>query len=137
MLEKKLDMLASQTKELRSKITNDINIVPSLNKTIEVKIVDTMSVSKPDPNIGADIDFNSVVFKMQNGQISEPIRTQRGFFIVQMKNITPFDQNLYTAESGKIRDGLLSQKKQGVVQEWIADLKEKAVIVDNRDKFFR
>ena len=74
---------------------------------------------------------------MQNGQISDPIRTNRGYFIVQMKSITHFDQAKFQQEFETIRNGIITQKKQTIVQDWITDLKETAEIVDNRDIFFR
>jgi hypothetical protein len=54
-----------------------------------------------------------------------------------MKNITPFDQAKFQQEYDKIKTSLITQKKQTIVQDWIAELKDKAVIVDNRDKLFR
>jgi parvulin-like peptidyl-prolyl isomerase len=74
---------------------------------------------------------------MQAGQISDPIRTNKGYYIVQIKSITPFDQNKYQQEYETIKSGMLAQKKQTILQDWITELKENAVIVDNRDKFYR
>jgi hypothetical protein len=53
-----------------------------------------------------------------------------------MRSITPFDQEKYKAQADIIRQQLTMQKKQSIVQDWLADLKEHAVIVDNRDKYF-
>jgi hypothetical protein len=137
LLEKKLDMLKSQAEDLRSKISgNDLNSIKSINPNISIQRADTMTVSIPSPLIGTDHNFNFIVFKMTAGQISDPIRTQRGYFIVQMKNITSFDQAKYNQESDKLRTDLLAQRKQSFFQEWLADLKDKSVIV-NRDRFGR
>ncbi len=137
-MEKKLDMLKQQAVDLRGKITgNDLNSLKNVNAQINIITADSVSVGKPNPQIGADQEFNNVVYKMQNGQLSDPIRTQRGYYIVQMKNITPFDQNSFTAKSESIRTALLTQKKQTIVQDWITNLKDRAVIVDNRERFFR
>lgn len=133
--EKKLDFLKTQASDLRSKITgNDINSLKNINSQLNIIRVDTSTVSVPSPVIGSDFDFNSVVYKLQNGQISEPIRTARGYYIVQMRNIGQVDQAKFQQEFESIRAQLISAKKQNIVQEWLADLKEKAVIVDNRDK---
>ncbi len=136
--EKKLDFLKTQASDLRSKITgNDINSLKNINTQLNIIRVDTSTVSVPSPVIGSDFDFNSVVYKLQNGQISEPIRTARGYYIVQMRNIGQVDQAKFQQEFESIRAQLISAKKQNIVQEWLADLKEKAVIVDNRDKMYR
>jgi parvulin-like peptidyl-prolyl isomerase len=135
--EKKLDMLKSNALELRSKISSDLKEAVNVNSTLTVVPADSVSVAKPNAMIGTDYDFNNAVFKLQPGQISEPIRTSRGYYIVQMKSIVPFDQNKFQQDFETLRNTLITQKKQSITQEWITELKNKAVIVDNRDKFFR
>jgi hypothetical protein len=138
MFEKKLDLLKQQADDLRSKISgNDLFTLKLVNANINIQQADTMSVSVPNPAIGTDFSFNNAVFRMNAGQISEPIRTQRGYYIVQLKSITPFDQAKYNQESDKLRTDLLNTKKQSFFQEWLADLKEKSVIIDNRDRIGR
>ncbi len=136
--EKKLDALKQQAADLKSKIQGgDINTLKSVNPQIAVQRADTVTVSVPSPQIGADFDFSSVVYKLQNGQISEPIRTARGYYIVQMRNISAFDQNAFQQQFETMRTAIINQKKQSIVQDWLTEMKEKAVIVDNRDKMFR
>ncbi len=136
-IQKKLDYLKPQAEDLRSKVTGDLNSLKSINPQIVIQSADTSTVSAPNPIVGNDMEFNSVVYKMQNGQISNPIRTNRGYFIVHMKTITPFDQTKYQQEFQNIQNTMITQKKQTIMQEWVTELKNKAVIVDNRDKFFR
>ena len=98
---------------------------------------DSFSVAKTNPQIGNDYDFDNALFKLANGQLSDPIKSQRGYYIVQMKTVTPFDEAVYNTKSESLRQSLLSSKKQEVLQQWIQDLKEKANIVDNRDRYYR
>ena len=135
--EKKLDYLKNQAADLKSKISGDLNSLKLVFPEINIMSADTVSVAVPSPQIGSDFDFNNAVFKLQNGQISEPIRTNRGYYIVQMKTITPFDKAKFDQEYLSIQTTLTTQKKQNIVQDWLTSLKEKATIVDNRDKFFR
>ncbi len=136
-LQKKLDLLKQQAQDLKSKVSGDLNSLKTINPQINILSVDTVSIAAPSPGIGNDFDFNNIVFKMQNGQVSEPIRTNRGYYIVQMKSISVFDQAKFQQDYDNIRNGMIAQKKQTIVQDWITDLKEKAEIVDNRDTFFR
>jgi peptidyl-prolyl cis-trans isomerase D len=140
LLEKKLDILKQRADDLRGRIsTNNLASLKNADPQINMQSADSVSVTKPSATmaLGSDPDFNNSVFKMQNGQISNPIRTNRGYYIVQMKNITPFDEEKYKAAADGIRTSLISQKKQSIVQDWIAELKDAADIVDNRDKFYR
>jgi parvulin-like peptidyl-prolyl isomerase len=136
--EKKLDLIKQIMLDLKSKIANnDLKSLKTVNPQMNILQADSFSVSKPNPAIGSDFSFNDALFKLQDGQISEPIRTQKGYYLVQMLHVTPFDQNKYLSQSDAIRNSLLEQKKQTFVQEWLNDLKDKSKIVDNRDKFFR
>ncbi len=136
--EKKLDLLKQQAIDLKGKIQGgDINTLKNINPQLVIQKADTVTVALPSPMIGADFDFANAVYKLQNGQISEPIRTSRGYYIVQMRNITGFDQNIYQAQYETIKAALVTQKKQTIVQDWLAELKDKAVIVDNRDMMYR
>ncbi len=137
-LEKKLDILRQIAQDMRTKITgNDLNSLKQFDPNIMVQQVDSFSVTKPNPLIGADFDFINPLFKMQNGQLSEPIRTKKGYFIIHMLNVTPFDQQKFNTDKNLIRTGLIESKKQAITTQWISDLKERAKIIDNRDKFFR
>jgi len=135
--EKKLEILKQQANNLKGQISGDLNSLKQVNPQIVIQSADTVSYSSPSPMIGNDFDFNNAVFKMQNGQISDPIRTNRGYYIVMMRNITPFDQAKFQQEFETLKNALLNQKKQTITQQWLAELKDKATIVDNRDKFFR
>jgi peptidyl-prolyl cis-trans isomerase D len=136
-LEKKLDVLKQQAADLKGKAGGNINTLKTLNPQLMIQAIDTVSISKPPPAVGNDFDFNNAVFKLQNGQLSEPIRTNKGYYIVQMRTITAFDQNKFQQEYNALRTQLIAAKKQSIVQDWIAELKNKATIVDNRDKFFQ
>jgi peptidyl-prolyl cis-trans isomerase D len=136
-IEKKLDLIKPQAVDLKGKAGSDLNSLKNINPQINIVTADSISVAKAPPSVGADPDFNNAVFKLQNGQISEPIRTPRGYYLVQMKSIEPFNQAKYDLEYPAIRTQLITTKKQAIVQDWLGELKNKASIVDNRDKFYR
>ena len=137
-LQKKLELLKQQADEMRAKIVNnDLNSLKPENPGIEIHSVDSFSVAKPDPTIGNDYDFEYELFKLKDGQLSEPIKTNKGYYLVHMLHITPFDQKKYDSVKDSIRTSLLDAKKQSITAQWISDLKEQANIVDNRDKYFR
>ena len=136
--EKKLDLLKQRATDLRSKITgNNLQSLKTVEPGITIQSVDSFSVSKGNPQIGVDFDFDNALFKLANGQLSDPIRTSRGYYIAQMKSVTPFDEAKFNAQSDKIMNDMLTQKKQEALQQWVQDLKDKSQIVDNRDKYYR
>lgn len=136
-LQKKLDMLKQQANDLKGKSGGNILSLKASNPQLNIQTADSISASKPAPMVGNDPDFNNTVFKLQAGQISEPIRTLKGYYLVQVKAIDQFDNNKYQQEYNTIRTQLVAQKKQTIVQDWLAEMKKNAKIVDNRDKYFR
>ncbi len=137
-VEKKLDILRQIAQDMKSKISGaDLNSLKQYDPNINVTKIDSFTVSKPNPIIGNDYDFTNELFKLQNGQISEPIRTKKGYFIVQMLSVTPFDVNKFNAGKNAIRESMTATKKQAITAQWVSDLKDRAKIVDNREKFFR
>lgn len=98
-------------------------------------VADSVSVSKPNAIIGVDYGFFNAAFKLQNGEISEPIRGNNGYYIVKMLNITPFNEQDYIAKASEIRKQLMAMKQQSAIQEFMTKLQNDADIEDNRELY--
>ena len=132
--EKKFERLMMVANDLKTKISNgDISSLKSLAPQYIYDVADSVSMSKPAPGIGMDFPLYYKMFSMNSGEISNPIRGQRGVYIVKVESITPFNQQDYMVKRETIRKSLLSQKQQSFFQEWLAAIQEKADIIDNRD----
>src|SRR5207247_11343607 len=67
--EKKLDILKQQALDMKSKIVNnDLMSLKNIITQLNIQTADTVTVSKPSQQIGADIDFYNALFKLHNGQ---------------------------------------------------------------------
>jgi parvulin-like peptidyl-prolyl isomerase len=73
---------------------------------------------------------------MKQGEISQPVRGVKGYYLIQLNTVTPFNNDDYLKAYNEIRNNLLNQKKQAVVQEWLQKMQNEADIIDNRDRFF-
>jgi peptidylprolyl isomerase/peptidyl-prolyl cis-trans isomerase D len=137
-LQKKLNILNQKAEEIKNKIiNNDLASVTKIDPQLQIQSADSFSVAKPKPQIPNDFQLLNTVFKLKDGQISEPIRTDEGYYIVQMKSITPFDEKNYQSQRNVIMNSLIQERKQTISQEWLNALRDKADILDNRDKYFR
>lgn len=96
---------------------------------------DSVSYSKPDAKISLDYPIYNTVFSMKPGEVSNPVKGTRGYYVAVLNWITPFDQNDYVVKQADIRKQLLGSKKQQAVQEWMTNLTNNAKIEDNRDKY--
>lgn len=132
----KMNILIAEANELKSKIQDgNFASIEQLRPGTEIQVADSISGIKPPPTVGQDFVFNYIVFGMQNGEISDPIRGSRGVYMVKMKNITPFNEEDFKSKAEEIRKNLLMEKQQRVVQDWINGLQNRADIIDNRDIF--
>lgn len=89
------------------------------------------------PGIGRDLSFVGAVSGLQQGQISPAVRGTRGAYLIQLLSKTAFDSSAYAAQKETLTSRLTQEKRQRVLTDWLAKLKEKADIVDDREMFFR
>jgi len=137
VLEKKFNALKNTALDLKTKIQgNDLTTLINQLPGIKVESVDSMKTGTPDPKIANDMEIGYFLNQLSDGTISDPIKTQRGVYIVRMINNPPLNQEDYIAKSPDIRKELMMQKQQMAVQEWLQSLQAKANIEDNRDMFF-
>jgi len=69
-------------------------------------------------------------------KISEPIKGQRGYYILKVTERSQFDKTAYGIQRNMLRDNLLQEKKSSYFTQWLAKLKKDADIEDNRYVFF-
>lgn len=133
---KKFNYLQKVASDLRSKVTGgDILALQTMFPQNLFGTADSVSISKPDPKLGLDYPLYNTVFSMKPGEVSNPIKGTRGYYVAVLNWVTPFDQNDYVVKQTDIRKQMLGTKKQQAVQEWMTNLTNNAKIEDHRDKY--
>ncbi|MDD5362963.1 MAG: peptidylprolyl isomerase [Ignavibacteria bacterium] len=133
---KKFDYIGKAAEEMKSKIGGgDLASVQTLYPQYTFGLADSSSISKPDPKIGVEYSVYNEVFTLKQGELSNPIRGTRGFYLVKSIWVTPFNQSDYLVKQADIRKQLNTSKKQQMVQDWMTNLMNTAKIEDNRDKY--
>jgi len=69
-----------------------------------------------------------IALDMDVGEISEPVRSEVGFHIVNVQEKISGDQTTYENVKSKIRNKLLEEKSSKLYEKWIAELRDKAYI---------
>lgn len=137
VLEKKFAALKNTALDLKTKIQgNDLTTLLNQLPGLKVEKIDSMKTATPDPKMNNDMEIGYSLLQLSDGTISDPIRTQRGIYIINMINNPPLNQQDYLEKAPNIRKELMMQKQQMAVQEWLQNLQTKADIEDNRDMFF-
>lgn len=103
-----------------------------------------LTVKKPEafarvgfvPSVGSRNAFVGTAFRLEPGQTSEIVTTDRGAYILQVLSKTPIDEEKLAEERETIYQQAVSQKRQEVVGAWFSNLRETAQIEDNRHAFY-
>lgn len=105
---------------------------------------DTLTVNSPEAfartgfiaGVGRDQAFIGTAFSLKPGEFSKPVKGARGSYIMQLMNIDPFNEADYNARKEEIRSQLMNRGRQEAFEQWLAALKERASIDDERERFF-
>jgi len=132
---KRFEVMLKTAEEIKNKIQgNDLNTITALYPQYKPENADSVSVGKPDAKMGLDFKLFNEIFKMKAGDISAPIKGERGYYIVKVNWVTPFNEQEYLARQADLRKQMLMTKQQSAVQEWMQNLQNSAEIEDNRDR---
>jgi len=108
------------------KDNDKLDLIPSDVKKLSGSFI---SLGKSDQVIGALLNAKS-------GNLIGPVKTFRGYGIIQVKNISSFDSTAWNVQKDLIRLDLVRQKQNRIYQSWMTDLIDNADIVDNRKYYF-
>ncbi len=98
-------------------------------------ITDPFTIDASVPGVGRFVEFNATAFALNEGEVSDLIETERGFYYQKLLEKTEFDSTAFAMQQKTLARNLLSQKRQQIFADWYNDLKEEATIVDNRKMF--
>jgi len=86
--------------------------------------------------IGRSPILTGILKALAPGQVSDVIRLERGEIIVRLVDRKEPDWEKYTTDRESEHQRLLDRRLNDVWNNWLADLKKQARIIDNRHLFF-
>lgn len=90
------------------------------------------------PPIGNPPEFIGKAFSLtEPNQVSSPVKTNRGTFIIQLVSKTALDDSLFVSVKDSVMTVLMQKKQTQVYQDWFAQVREEAKIEDYRSEYFR
>ena len=87
-------------------------------------------------SLGKSNYFVGALASAKKGDIIGPLKTPRGYGIVNIVDISPIDSSDFEMKHDVIYDNLSNQKRNTNFQSWYQDLLDKAKIIDNRKYYF-
>jgi len=137
--EKKTEKIKVIAQELRQSLalTDSLQKISMKNPAVSVQHLAPFTLGGYIPAIGRDLNFIGGIAAMKAGEISNPVESNRGIYIIKLITKSDFDNAAYAAQKEGLRSQLLNEKKNRFFTEWSDQLKKSADIVDNRDMFYR
>jgi parvulin-like peptidyl-prolyl isomerase len=74
---------------------------------------------------------------LADDQVSGPVRTERGYYILQVLERTPPDVELFERLSTQLAGNLIDAKQRRIVDEWMVSLRDRAKITDYRSEIYQ
>ncbi len=81
------------------KAGNDLNKLKQIDSRIQVGNTGRFNSTTSIPQIGKDNAFIFTALNMKVGEMSEPVKGLRGYFIIKLMEKTPFDSTAFQAQT--------------------------------------
>jgi len=89
------------------------------------------------PIVGRRNAFVGAAFRLDPGEVSGVVSTDRGAYVLQVLERIPVEESDIEAAEEGTADRLIGQKRNEMFSTWFAHIREQAEIVDNRHHFYR
>ena len=132
----KVEIAKQKALKVKSQINGDLSKVVNFDKNAFTSTIKDVSPAGNIPNIGQDYAFIDAALNAELNKITDPVNGRKGIYLIDVLKRTPFDSSAFAIQKNTIRDNLLNQKKRSFINDWIAQMKKNADIVDNRYLFY-
>jgi len=133
---KKVELAKQKALDIKSKIKGDLSKVVNYDKNAFVGSLKDITPNSSIPGIGRDYAFIGAALNAKVNKITDPIGGRRGIYLLKVLSRTPFDSSAFAIQKNTIRDNILNRKRRTFINDWIAIMKDKADIVDDRYLFY-
>ena len=126
-----------QAGRLRNALTNDDLQALASKVGAEVREAAGVTYNNPVvPGLGREPKFTGTALGLGEGEVSAPIEGESAAYVLKVSAVhapAPISE----AQREQIRNQLLEQRRATVRMQWLASLREKAEIQDNRRLFYQ
>ena len=107
-----------------------------MDEKINVIKKETKTISQGFSSIGKSNFINGALLSGSLGKIIGPLETPRGHALIEILEISPYDSTEFEVQIETLKKNLFNQNQRQVFDSWLDDLKNKAVITDNRKYYY-
>jgi parvulin-like peptidyl-prolyl isomerase len=137
--EKKFEILKKKAEEMRRKIPagQGLDYLKNIDTSIAILQTGTFNYGQFVGNVGRDFAFNFAAFKLKVGEVSQPVKGNGGYYLIELVSKQDFDKTAFDIQKNTIRNQILQEKQSTIISSWMNELKKKAKIEDYRFKYYR
>ena len=127
--------LANATKSI---INEGASLTDLVSDDIRLELVarDTKELSRGFNSIGRSQTVIGALMNSEIGNVVGPLETARGYTLVRLLGVAPFDSTDFQNKEKNIFTTLTNNAQQVAFDTWLTELKTEAEIVDNRKYFY-
>ncbi|HET6267866.1 MAG TPA: peptidyl-prolyl cis-trans isomerase [Acidobacteriota bacterium] len=92
---------------------------------LTVKSSENFSKSGYIPNVGTAPEVSRAAFAMQVGQVSKPVKSERGYLVFALKEKKDFNQADFDKEKSNLRNQLIQEKQNDFLSSYRSMLRKK------------
>lgn len=134
----KLDKAREIAADIKSKISvDDLSAAKNVYPRAKVNTTGEFTTKGNIPGIGQAYAVSSYSLDAELNQLSDPLPGRSAYFLVKVTSRSSFDSTKFNIEKARIKNTLLSNKKNRYFSDWLEKAKEEAEIVDERHLFYK
>ena len=141
------DLKGEKSRESAREEANNILIKLTSEGSVLEKIIDqgngidgfkkeSKTLAEGFPSVGKSDQINGALLNASPGDLIGPLKTNRGYAILQLIDHEEFDSSAFSNQVSQIRNTIYNRKQNQFFQSWIDNLKNDAKIIDNRRYYF-
>jgi peptidyl-prolyl cis-trans isomerase D len=137
VLEKKREQAAAAGRQILAAVRGGKTLQQAADdKGLTVQQAGPFTRVAPNPVFGQANAAIGAAFGTPVGQISQPVTTTSGVFLIRPTARTQADRRAFDAQKAQLRQVSTYQRQQAIYQAWVESARKNAEIKDNRDKLF-
>ncbi len=134
--EKKREIIQKQAEEFMKKYPKEKWLEMAKKEGWEIVEAKDITKEKYISKIGKVDDLLNAIFKTEEGQFTELVKTKKGTYLAYVEKRNKPDMEKFEKEKEKLKEKMLNEKQNKHLSEWWKKLKEDAKIIDKRKDFY-
>ncbi len=134
--EKRVEKTKALAEKIKNQVGNNFGNISSVDPNIKVETTGDFTPSGNVPGIGKDYAFIDKSMDTDLNKVTDPVKGAAGYYLIYVTSRTKFDSSKYQIQRNNLRDTIYQEKRSNFFNEWLANLKKDADIVDNRYLFY-